>query len=94
MSVRRGLLGVALAMSGTLACRVARPPMAGQLPATGCDGGSTDITQARLDSLALRAREAGGRGDLAVLHAVSDTLDSLQRLVGPPCRPDTAPPGR
>ncbi|MGB7211012.1 MAG: hypothetical protein WBC97_00120 [Gemmatimonadales bacterium] len=93
-SVRRGVLGIAMAVSGALACRVARPPTAGRPPVTACDGGSSGITQARLDSLGLRARQAGELGDLAVLHAVSDTLDSLERLVVPPCRSGTPPAGQ
>ncbi|HET7024639.1 MAG TPA: hypothetical protein VFI39_05500 [Gemmatimonadales bacterium] len=93
-SVRRGLLGALVGVSGVLACRGGRTPMGGGQPtATACAGGSAGITQARLDSLGLRAREAGERGDLAVLHAVSDTLDSLERSAGPPCRPATAPAG-
>lgn len=89
-SVPQWLLVTSVALGGGLACRMAqrRPPDAGSVAAC-----AADIAQGRLDSLGQRARRAGEQGDLAALHAVSDTLDSLERLAGPRCRTDTTGTG-
>ena len=92
-SIRRGLLAPVIVLGSGLACRTAhRPPPDLGIVAT-CGAGEAGTSKGRLDSLGQRARRAGERGDLTVLHAVSDTLDSLERLAGPRCRPDTLQAG-
>ena len=85
------LLAAMLAGSGVTSCRgprrLAADAMVGDT--TPCRPGGPGAA-ARIDSLGIRARRAGDRGDLAALHAVSDTMDSLERLAGRPCRPDSS----
>ena len=84
------LLTAMLAGSGTTSCRGARRLAADAAgDSIPCRPGGT-VVAARIDSLGTRARRAGDRGDLAALHAVSDTIDSLERLAGRPCPFDTS----
>lgn len=85
------LLAALLAGSGVTSCRGPR-----RLAADATVGDTTPcrpsgpVVAARIDTLGIRARRAGDRGDLAALHAVSDTIDSLERLAGRPCLSDTS----
>lgn len=67
-----------------MSCDGRRPPAASAPPAVVARADSacgTDRRElaARLDTLARRSRAAGAAGDLVTLHAVSDTIDSLER---------------
>lgn len=84
------LLAAMLVGSGATSCRGARRLAADAAgDSIPCRSGGTVVT-ARIDSLGIRARRAGDRGDLTVLHAVSDTIDSLERLAGRPCPSDSS----
>ena len=90
-SARGALLVAMLVGSGVTSCRGVRQLAADAAAGDSipCRSGSPAFAS-RIDSLGIRARRAGDRGDLAALHAVSDTLDSLERLAGRPCRSDTS----
>lgn len=92
-SIWRGPLATAIVLGSGLACRTAHRPPPGLGIVAACGAGAAGISEGRLDSLGQRARRAGEQGDLTVLHAVSDSLDSLERLAGPRCRSDTSHAG-
>ena len=90
-SARAVFLAVILMGSGVSSCRGARrlAADAAAVDSIPCRPRSPAVAS-RIDSLAVRSRRAGDRGDLAALHAVSDTLDSLEHLAGRPCPSDTS----
>jgi hypothetical protein len=74
-------LGAGTSCDGPRAPAAAAPPSVAIRADSGC-GVEGRALAARLDSLARRSRAAGAAGDLVTLHAVSDTMDSLERCKG------------